>query len=182
MLPSLARDEIEIALRIRSFQVDRGWDDTARDRQRSHHRFESAGGTQQVAGHGLGGAHHQPAGVAVEHRFDRAHFHRISGGRRGPMGVDVIHFFGRHAGVLERARHRARGSAPVLARSGQVEGIGRCAVAGELAENRGAAPPGMILALEDQHAGAFAHHEAVPILVEGPARSLRVVVTCRKGA
>ena len=45
----------------------------------------------------------------------------------------------------------------------------------------GAAPPGVLLGLEDQHGGAFAHDEAVPFRVERPAGPLwvrRSVWTC----
>ena len=47
---------------------------------------------------------------------------------------------------------------------------------------RGVAAPGVVLALEDEHARAFADHEAVPILVERTAGSLRVIVTCGEGS
>src|SRR5207249_8940979 len=47
----LIRNEIEVAYWIWSFEVDRGWNDPARHGQGGGDRLESAGGTQQVAGH-----------------------------------------------------------------------------------------------------------------------------------
>src|SRR5260221_684739 len=81
------RNEIEVAFWIRFVEVDGGWDDPARDREDGDHRFESAGRTQQVPGHGLGRAHHQPARVLAEHGLHRMHFHRVTGGSRGAVGV-----------------------------------------------------------------------------------------------
>ena len=63
-----------------------------------------------------------------------------------------------------------------------MEGIRGRAVTGELADERGIATTGMVLALEDDHASAFADDESVPILVEGTAGSLRVVVSCGEGS
>ena len=71
--------------------------------------------------------------------FTAVDLDRVAGGRRGAVGVDVLHVFGAHAGVFERALHRARRAFAVHAGRGHVVGVPGRAVAAELAE-RAVAP------------------------------------------
>ena len=94
------------------------------------------------------------------------------------MGVDVVD--GRavgDAGVGERDLDRPDRALAARVGRGDVVGVARRPVAGELGVDLGAARLGVLLALEDQHRRALAHHEAVAPLGEGTARGLgRVVV------
>ena len=56
------------------------------------------------------------------------------------------------------------------------------AVAHDLGQNRRAPPLRALQLFQNQNAGAFAHHESVPLLVPGPRRPLRFVVARRKSA
>ena len=78
--------------------------------------------------------------------------------------------------------HRARGAVSVFAGRGDVVRVPAGSVAGELAERCGVAAPRVVLGLENQHGSAFADHEAVAVLVERTAGSLRIVVSCGKCA
>ena len=55
-------------------------------------------------------------------------------------------------------------------------GVGGEAVAGQLGEDVRAALLGVLEFLDDDDAGAFAHDEAVAVLVEGPRGAFRLVV------
>lgn len=104
------------------------------NRERYDHRFESTRGTQQVPGHGLGGAHHDAAGVITHHALHGHHLDRVTGGGRRSMRVDVIDFLRAYLGILEGAHHGARSAVAVLAGSRYVVCIARGPVAAELAQ------------------------------------------------
>ena len=74
---------------------------------------------------------------------------------------------GARAGVGERGAHRDQRAGAELVGLDHVEGVVGGAVADDPAEHRRAAGSRVLLALEDQHAGALAHHEAVAAGVEG---------------
>ena len=109
----LIRYAVEVAFGIRFVQVDGRWNDSPRDHERDR-GLEPAGGTEQVAGHGLRRASMSRRAWSPNTRLTAA----ISAGLRrgrGAVGVDVRHVLGAHAGVLERARHGARGALAVQA-------------------------------------------------------------------
>ena len=62
---------------------------------------------------------------------------------------------------------------------GQAEGVGRRAVAGDLAVDGGSPGLGVLQLLQDEHAAALAEDEAVAVAVERPARPRGVVVAGR---
>ena len=64
---------------------------------------------------------------------------------------------------------------------GDPEGVGRRAVADDLAVDPGPACPGVLELFEDEHAGPLAEDEAVAIAVERAAGALRLVVAGGKG-
>ena len=84
------------------------------------------------------------------------------------MGVDVADLVGTHSGVAERQLDGFRGGTAGRLGGREVIGVGRGAVAGHLAQDRGAARLRRLGFLEHKHAGAFAHHEAVTAGVEWP--------------
>ena len=69
--------------------------------------FEAAGRTQQVHGHGFGGRHDELMGMVAEGSLDGQRFRGIVDGRRGPMGVDVVHDRRGHRRGLECGGHGA---------------------------------------------------------------------------
>ena len=152
------------------------------DRERYDHSFESARGTQQVPGHGLGGTHHDASGVITHHALHSDDLDRVTGGGRRAMRVDVIDFLGAHLSILEGAQHRARSAIAVLTGSRHMVRVGRGAVAAEFAQKRGLTPARVLFAFEHHHAGAFANHEAVPVLVKRTAGTNGVVVSLRQCA
>jgi len=59
---------------------------------------------------------------------------------------------------------------------GDVVGITAHAIAHDFGQHRGAAGAGAIQALQHQHSGAFADHEAIPLRIEGPTGAAGIVI------
>mmetsp|Transcript_16115 Transcript_16115/g.40562 ORF Transcript_16115/g.40562 Transcript_16115/m.40562 type:complete len:289 (-) Transcript_16115:493-1359(-) len=87
--------------------------------------------------------------------------------------VDVVHLQPR---ALDRGNQAVRHPFALRVRRGDVVRVAVGRVPRELAVNARAACLGVLLRLEQQHAGALAHDEARPIGVEGAAGGLRRVV------
>ena len=93
-----------------------------------------------------------------------------------PSGVDVpcaLRYWtwsALSAGDAQRRLHRALRAVDV--RRGHVVRVGAHAEADQLGVDLRAAPLGVLVLLEHQHAGAFAEHEAVAVLVPRPRRGL----------
>ena len=92
------------------------------------------------------------------------------------MGIDVLHVLRPEPRLRQRALHGAGGAFAVLRRGGNVAGVGCGAVARNLAVDARAAVQRMRQALQHQHAGALANHEAVAVSFEGTRGSRRRVV------
>ena len=82
------------------------------------------------------------------------------------------------------ACHGAESALVALGRRGDVEGVAGHAVAADLGVDLGAALLGVLVFLQHHHAGAFAHDEAVAVLVPGArglgGRSLKPVDSARE--
>ena len=137
-------------------------------RHQAEGHLDGAGGRDEVAGHGLGGAHREFAQPRPEHLVQRGRFRLVVEHRAGAVGVHVVDLArgetARGQGGLHRGdRSGARGVAP-----GERVGVHRRAVAEHLAENRRAALPCVRKRLEDEERRAFAENEAVAAPIEGP--------------
>ena len=96
------------------------------------------------------------------------------------MGVDVVHFAGRDAGVFQRQGHTARRAISFRRRRGDMIRVAIGAVADNFRVDFCAALERPLPLFEDQDARSFADDEPVAILVEGPAGAFRIVVARRK--
>ena len=114
-------------------------------------------------------------GRIAEQALDRAQFDTVGHGR-GAMGVDVVDVGRRKAGAFQRHLHRAKAAVAVLRRGGDVIGVARQAIAVDFAIDFRAARLGVFVFFEHHDAGAFAHDEAVAVLVVGARGLLRRVV------
>jgi hypothetical protein len=135
-----------------------------------------------MAGHRLGRADHQLAGVVAERALHRRTLGDVAQRRRRAVRIDVVDLRGGHARVLQRVQHRAASTIAVFRRRRDVMGVGRHAVAGKFAIDPRAARLGVLVLLERHDAGALAQHEAVAVAVPGPARRGRIVVAGRQRA
>jgi len=84
------RGIIQIAVRIRSIQVDRWWNDAVDDRKDRGNGLHCAGGTQEVACHGLRRADTHLERMIPEGRFQRFGLADVSERSGGPMNIDII--------------------------------------------------------------------------------------------
>ena len=127
-----------------------------------------------MARHGLRGVDDELPGVFAEDFLDGLHFVDVADVCGRAVRVEVLDVLGGDAGVAERHAHAAGGT--VGRRGRDVEGVAREAVADDFGVDVGAAGAGVLKLLENEDAGAFAHHEAVAVLVEGTGGGLRIVV------
>ena len=97
------------------------------------------------------------------------------------MRVDVRDVLGGALGRPERLVHGARGARAGGVIGRDVVGVGRDAGSRELRVDPGAARQGVLLGLEDQHARALAHDEAVAVGVPRTRGRRRVVVAPGEG-
>ncbi len=84
------------------------------------------------------------------------------------MGVDVVDLAGRPPRLVEGRPHRAFGAAPVGGRGRGVVGVGAGPGAGEQGAGPAAPGAGRLRPLQDEHGGALADHEPVPVGGERP--------------
>ena len=120
--------------------------------------------------------------MLAEHALDRRGLNAIVVRRRGAVRVDVVNLIGTDTGRRDRRVHHAEGAIAVLRWRGHVIRVTGHAIADHLGVNRRAAALGELEFLEHHHAGAFAQHEAVAVLLERTARARRIVVARRQGA
>ncbi len=142
-------------------EIDRGRDRLGLDRLDADHALDAASRTEQVSGHGLGGADRKRFRTLSKNALDGEGLELVVVGRRGAVGVDVINLFRRDARGANRAGH---GHAEPLALGighGDVVGVSRGRVTRDFGVNARAAFLGMREGFEDQHAGTLAHDEAV---------------------
>ena len=78
--------------------------------------------------------------------------------------------------------HRLDGAFAAGCGRSHVVGVGGVAVAGQFGQDVRAALLGVLQFLDDDDAGAFAHDEAVAVLVEGTRGVFRIVVARAQGA
>ena len=171
---------VQVALGILVEDVDRRRRDLVLHRQHREHRLDAAGAAEQVAGHRLGRVDDQLLRVVAEGELDRVGLVHVAQRRRGAVRVEVLDLVGVDAGVAQRGHHRALRAVDV--RRGHVVGVGAHAEADQLGIDLRAAPLRVLVLLEHQHAGAFAEHEAVAVLVPGTRGGRRIVVARRQRA
>ena len=89
------------------------------------------------------------------------------GHRRGAVGIDVVDLRRIDTGLFGGGGHGAEAAVAVFRRGGDVIGVARHAVAEDFGIDLGAACLGVFVFLDHDDAGAFAHDEAVAILIIG---------------
>src|SRR5258706_1181033 len=130
-----------------------------------------------MAGHGLGGTYRHLISKQIS---NGVRFERVADGRRGAVGVKVADDAGIEFRVAQGVAHDAETAFVLRSRLRHVIGVRGHTVANYFRQDRSAPAAGMLEFLEDQDAGAFAHHEAIAVLVPGPAGASGIVVASRK--
>src|SRR3984893_6047731 len=171
---------VEVALRVRLFQVDRGWHELVVYGHNCDHCLNGSGGTEQVPVHRLRRGHRNCCGSLAQRGLHRARLRRIVELRRCAMCVDVAHL----GSVLASALHRAQDAPPRSIAVGgglrDVRGVGGRTVAGYLRVDASAPPARVLVFLEDDNARTLAHHEPVAVLVERTRGPFRLIVARRQ--
>ena len=94
--------------------------------------FDPAGRSKEVSGHRFRGADADLPGVLTENLLDRQGLRLVVEGRRCPVGVDVADVLGPGARVCQGPEHDPDGAVPVRGGRGDVIGVTRHPVAGNL--------------------------------------------------
>ncbi len=92
---------VQIAVRIRVFEVNRRRRDLIADRQHGEDRFDSASGAEQMPGHRLGRTHRKLLRVVAEGTLDRVRLGLVAQWRGGRVGVDVLNLIGVQAAIAQ---------------------------------------------------------------------------------
>src|SRR5258708_11542294 len=109
-------------------------------------------------------------------------FERVADGRRGAVGVEVADDAGIELRIAQRVAHDAEPSFVLGGGLRHVIRVRGHTVANYFRQDGSAAAASMLEFFENQDAGAFAHHEAIAVLVPGPAGASGIVVASRKRA
>ena len=92
------------------------------------------------------------------------------------MRVNVAQLLRRQVGILQRRLHHPVGAFASFGGLGDVEGVAAHTVADQLRQDGRAPPLRKLQRFQNQYAGAFTHHKAVAVGVEGAAGALGLVV------
>ena len=156
-------------------EIERRRHDLVADRQDAEDALDRTGATEQMPDRRFGARHRRTGQIVAEHALGCGELDRV-GHRRGAVGVDVIDVGRLHPGLAQRHAHREFGALAFGMRRGDVVGIAREAVADDLGIDLRATRLGVLVFLEHDDPGAFAHHEAVAVLVIRSARLGRTIV------
>ncbi len=178
-LLGLVRHQVDRRLYRRIVEIDGRRQDPVAHGENREDGLDRAGRAQEMPGRGLGRRHADAAGRVADQTMHRAELDLVTELSRGAVGVDVIDLGGRDAGTLDRGLHATQCAVPVLGRRCDVMGVAREPVPDELRVHPGAAPLGVLVILEHDHASTLAHHEAVSVTVIWPRRAFGRVVKAR---
>src|SRR5882762_1074640 len=132
-----------------------------------------------MAGHGLGGTHRNLISKQIS---NGVRFERVSDGRRGAVSVKVADDAGIEFRVAQRVAHDAETTFVLRGGLSHVISVRGHAVADDFGQDGSAPAAGMLEFFENQDAGAFAHHEAIAVLVPWTAGASGIVIASRKSA
>src|SRR5229473_1335943 len=132
-----------------------------------------------MAGHGFGGTYRN---LISEQISNGVRFERVADGRRGAVGVEVADDTGIEFRVAQRVAHDAETAFVLGGWLSHVIGVRGHTVADYFRQDGSAAAAGMLEFFENQDAGAFAHHEAIAVLVPRTAGASGIVIASRKRA
>src|SRR5690348_5359383 len=174
------RRVVQIELGVRMLVIDRRRHDAVAHRKCADDELDRAGGAEHVARHRLGRADIDFGCNIAEDGLDGLGLVEIVRRGRRTVRVDVIHVGRLELSVRHCAAHGPLCSLPVGSRRRQMIRIARRAIADDLRVNMGASTLRVVVVLEHDDAGAFAHHEPIARLIEGPRRCRRRVVPLRQ--
>ena len=162
-----AGDDVQRDLRVLVVEVDGHRGDALVDGQHGQHGLQRAGAAEQVPGLRLGGGDGDVVDLVAEGGLAARCTRHVADRGAGGVGVDVDHSSAWRRRV-EQGRLQGAGRAQALGVGrGDVVGVGGDAGAGQFGVDVGAAGQGVLLGLEHERAGAFAHDEAVAVDVVG---------------
>ena len=127
----------------------------------------------------LGGTDHQFPRVLAENRLDGLRLAHVTLRRGSAVGVDVVDISQIQSAGFQGHSHAARRAFAARRRCGEVMRVRRVAVTGNFAINLRAAFFGVFQL--HQHSRAFAHHEAIAVLVKRTGRVLGIIVARAHG-
>jgi len=106
-------NEVEAIIDVRTFEIDcRGCDLVAK-RKNGEAGFETPCASEEMAGHGLGGADSQFAGVISEGAADGGCFGTVAEQRRSRVSVEIGDIGSRDASIRERQSITRRTPSPL---------------------------------------------------------------------
>src|SRR6266850_5133443 len=143
-------------------------------------RFEAAGAAEQMTRHGFRGTDEQVFRVIAESGGNCQGFCTVAKGRRGGMGIQILHIGWRESSILQSELHDPADTASIFGRGVRMEGVGVRAVADEFCKNHGATANCVLALFENHDAGAFTDDKAVACGIPRAGSAGRIVIACRE--
>ncbi len=168
------RDYRNVDLRIRRI-VDRRRYPAIAQRQNRSHRGLCAGCAQAMSEHTLNGGDFHPIYQIAKSAFQGFGLADIIQSRTGAVRVHHVDVLGADARRLDRARQSPRCAVAVRVRRSNVESIGGQSSAQYLGIHACATRQSRLLALQDNHTGAFPADKTVAINRERATGALRLI-------
>src|ERR1044072_1754166 len=151
---------IEITIRVRLIEIDRGWDLVGM--HRAKRCSESGGATRalRMTDLRLRRRHRNAPRISVKSELQRACLNSIVEQSRGAVQIHVVNILWLTAGILERQSHRTRGLITVFGETNAMIRIARGAVADNFRIDVCATIERVLQLFEDVHPRAFAEHHS----------------------
>ena len=167
---------VQVTGRVGVQEVDGGRQNALIQGLQTGQGLNGAGGTQHVAGHGLGGAHVGLLGLLLSQgQLHHLGLQGIVHGGPGAVGVDVHPLSGLVASLLQGQLNGPGAGAAVGTGRGDVEGVTGGAVAAHLAVDLSAPLHCVLILLQHQGSAPFPDDEAPSSLIEGKAGRVGVL-------
>ena len=176
-LPGRLGHVIEVTLSSRIVEIDCRRDNSGFDSLCADNGLHAARGSEQMAGHALGGADGHLHGVVTESKFDGPCLGEIAKRRASAMGIGVVNVVSIDGCVLESSLDGERGSYALFIRCGDVVAVGGLTIAEQFGIDLSASSDGMLKFFEDDNASALGKNESIAIGIEGSRSSRWVVVS-----
>ena len=130
--------------------------------------------SQEMSHHGFGGIDLQIIRMFPKCKLDSSGLEQVIMMGTGSMGINISKLLRCHTAVFQGVQHGGSRPAAVLRRGGDVIGIRRTAVAGQLRIDLRSASLCMLQFFQYHYRRAFSHNEAITVFIKRNRSSLRV--------
>ena len=174
-------DIIQVAIFGWTIKIDRWWHDTVTDRQKANDRLYGTGRCNQVPHHAFRTRDRNRVGRFAQGFFNGQCFDLVVDFRACAVSVDIVDVFRLYACIGHGFLEARNGASAFIVTVGDPEGIGRRSIADQFAVDSCSTTFCVLQLFQNNHSGAFAQNESVPVFIEWTTRLLWFTVAGGKG-